>query len=40
MADDKIGARRSYHDFLGLRKDAPRDIPIYKEAQAEFGKLN
>jgi hypothetical protein len=32
-------ARAAYQDFLTLWKDADRDIPILKEAKAEYAKL-
>ena len=32
-------AREAYHDFLGLWKDADRDLPILKQAAAEYGRL-
>ena len=32
-------ARAAYQDFLTLWKDADPDIPIYKEAKAEYAKL-
>jgi hypothetical protein len=32
-------ALAAYKDFLTLRKDADPDIPILKEAKAEYGKL-
>jgi hypothetical protein len=31
--------RAAYQDFLTLWKDADRDIPILKEAKAEYAKL-
>ena len=31
-------ARAAYQDFLTIWKDADRDIPILKEAKAEFAK--
>ena len=31
--------RASYQDFLALWKDADPDIPILKEAKAEYAKL-
>ena len=39
MAGDRAGARSAYQDFLTLWKDADRDITIFKEAQAEWAKL-
>ena len=32
-------ARTAYQDFLTLWKDADPDIPIYKQAKAEYAKL-
>ena len=37
--DDKIAACKSYNDFLMLGKDGDRDIPIYRQAKAEYAKL-
>ena len=39
MMSDKAAARKSYQDFLTLWKDADPDIPIYKQAKAEYAKL-
>ncbi len=39
MSGDKEGARAAYQDFLALWKDADPDIPILKEAKAEYAKL-
>jgi len=39
MSGDKEGARKAYQDFLTLWKDADSDIPILKEAKAEYAKL-
>jgi tetratricopeptide (TPR) repeat protein len=36
---DSAKARDAYHDFIGLWKDADPDIPILKQAQAEYAKL-
>ena len=36
---DKTGAREAYQDFLALWKNADPDIPILKQAQAEYAKL-
>ena len=35
----QAAARKSYQDFLILWKDADPDIPIYKQAKAEYAKL-
>ena len=39
MLGDKAKARTAYQDFLTLWKDADPDIPILKEAKAEYAKL-
>jgi len=39
MSGDKPAARRSYQDFLSLWKQADADLPLLKEAQAEYQKL-
>jgi eukaryotic-like serine/threonine-protein kinase len=39
MSGDKNNAKTSYQDFLALWKDADPDIPILKEAKAEYAKL-
>jgi tetratricopeptide (TPR) repeat protein/predicted Ser/Thr protein kinase len=39
QAGDKAKARAAYQDFLTLWKDADPDIPVLKEAKAEFGRL-
>jgi tetratricopeptide (TPR) repeat protein len=39
MMGNRIAARKSYQDFLTLWKDADPDIPIYKQAKAEYAKL-
>jgi serine/threonine protein kinase/tetratricopeptide (TPR) repeat protein len=39
MMGDKEAARKSYQGFLTLWKDADPDIPIYKQAKAEYAKL-
>ena len=36
---DRVRARAAYQDFLTLWKDADPDIPIVKEAKAEYAKL-
>ena len=37
---DAARARAAYKDFLGLWKDADPDLPILKEAKAEYAKLH
>jgi eukaryotic-like serine/threonine-protein kinase len=39
MQGDVVKARAAYQDFLALWKDADPDIPILKQAKAEFAKL-
>jgi Tfp pilus assembly protein PilF len=39
LAGDAANARRAFQDFFALWKDADRDIPILKQAQAEYAKL-
>jgi hypothetical protein len=39
LASDKPKARTAYQDFLALWKDADPDVPILKEAKAEYAKL-
>jgi len=39
MAGDSAKAKAAYQDFLNQWKDADPDIPILKEAKAEYGKL-
>jgi tetratricopeptide (TPR) repeat protein len=39
MAGDSKKAESAYKDFLTLWKDADPDIPIYKQAKAEYAKL-
>ena len=40
LAGDKTKAHAAYQDFLALWKDADPDIPILKEAKAEYEKLH
>ena len=40
LAGDTSGARTAYQDFLALWKDADPEVPILKEAKAEYAKLN
>jgi DNA-binding winged helix-turn-helix (wHTH) protein/Tfp pilus assembly protein PilF len=39
MSGDKAKAKSAYQDFLNLWKDADPDVPILKEARAEYTKL-
>jgi len=39
MSGDKTKAKTAYEDFLTLWKDADRDIPILKQAQAEYARI-
>ena len=39
MSGDKTKAKTAYQDFLTLWKDADRDIPILKQAQAECARI-
>ncbi len=36
---DKVKARTAYQDFLGAWKNADADLPLLKQAQAEYAKL-
>ena len=38
-ADTLAQARAAYQDFFNLWKDADPDIPILKQAKAEYAKL-
>jgi tetratricopeptide (TPR) repeat protein len=39
ISGDKTKAKTAYEDFLTLWKDADRDIPILKQAQAEYARI-
>jgi len=39
MSGDTAKARGAYQDFLVLWKDADPDIPVLKQAKAEYAKL-
>jgi hypothetical protein len=39
MSGDTAGAKTAYQDFLGLWKDADAEVPVLKEAKAEYEKL-
>ena len=40
LSGDRTNARSAYENFLTLWKDADPDIPVLKQAHAEFAKLN
>lgn len=40
MTGDTAKARAAYRDFLTLWKEADADIPVLKQAKAEYAKLN
>jgi uncharacterized protein YfaS (alpha-2-macroglobulin family) len=39
LSGDKTKARSAYQDFFALWKDADPDIPVLREAKAEYAKL-
>ncbi len=39
LSGDTPGARKAYQDFFAIWKDADADIPILKQAKAEYAKL-
>ena len=39
MTGDTAKARAGYQDFFALWKDADPDVPVLKEAKAEYDKL-
>jgi Tfp pilus assembly protein PilF len=39
LAGETAKAKSAYQDFFALWKDADPDIPILKQAKAEYGKL-
>jgi hypothetical protein len=39
ISGDNAGARTAYQDFFALWKDADPDVPVLKEAKAEYAKL-
>jgi ATP/maltotriose-dependent transcriptional regulator MalT len=39
LSGDSAKAKAAYRDFVGLWKDADPEIPILKEAKAEYAKL-
>jgi tetratricopeptide (TPR) repeat protein len=40
LSGDPSRAKTAYQDFLALWKDADEDIPILKDARAEYAKLH
>jgi hypothetical protein len=40
LQDALAKARAAYQDFLALWKDADPDIPIFKEAKAEYAVIS
>ncbi len=36
---DNAAARESYEEFLTIWKDADPDLPIYRQAKAEYAQL-
>ncbi|HXM66164.1 MAG TPA: protein kinase [Candidatus Acidoferrum sp.] len=39
MMGDNASARKSYEEFLSIWKDADADVPIYRQAKAEYAQL-
>jgi len=39
MTGDTAKAKAAYQDFFALWKDADPDVPILKQAKAEYAKL-
>ena len=39
MMGDNASARKSYEEFLSIWKDADADLPIYRQAKAEYAQL-
>jgi hypothetical protein len=39
LKGDTAKARTAYQDFLALWKEADADIPVFKQAKAEYAKL-
>jgi hypothetical protein len=39
MSNESAKAKAAYQDFFNLWKDADPDIPILKDAKAEFAKM-
>jgi serine/threonine protein kinase/tetratricopeptide (TPR) repeat protein len=39
MMGDNTSARKSYEEFLNIWKDADADLPVYRQAKAEYAQL-
>jgi eukaryotic-like serine/threonine-protein kinase len=39
MMGDNASARKSYEGFLSIWKDADADLPVYRQAKAEYAQL-
>ena len=39
LAGDTAKAKNAYQDFLNLWKDADKDVPVYREAKAEYARM-
>jgi hypothetical protein len=39
MQGDSVRAKAAYQEFLTLWKDADSDVPILKQAKAEFARV-
>ena len=39
MMGDNVSARKSYEEFLNIWKDADADLPVYRQAKAEYAQL-
>jgi hypothetical protein len=39
LSRDTVKARTAYQDFLSLWKDADPDVPVLKQAKAEYARL-
>jgi DNA-binding winged helix-turn-helix (wHTH) protein/predicted Zn-dependent protease len=39
LIGDNVSARKSYEEFLSIWKDADPDLPIYRQAKAEYARL-
>jgi hypothetical protein len=40
LSGDEVKAKAAYQDFLDLWKNAGTDIPILKQAKAEYARLS